>query len=198
MDGEIVEGDSEHRNERHPLQQHFLGWQCRVREYAMRNDEGRPTPGMCPTVFLESGEQVAPALKLVLVPAQPQESIQRLRFMSKKTYDPQERYKKAMQLLSSTFYQHIEDFSGLLTGLFPNDSSIAKILQTEKRCMLKFDYQQQSFSILCSVREFSKDKEDYEFTYWHNLLFNPYLSPEVKVIGFEPDWSKSSANPSHF
>ena len=152
---------------------------------------------MCPTVFLESGEQVASALTLVLVPAQPQESIQQLRFMSKKTYDPQERYKKAMQLLSSTFYQHIEDFSGLLTGLFSNDSKIAKILQKEKRCVLKFDYQQQSFSIFCSVREFSKDKEDYEFTYWHNLLFNPYLSPEVKVIGFEPDWSKSSANPSH-
>ena len=198
MDEEIVEGDSEHRNERHRLQDYFLGWQCRVREYAMRNDEGRPTPGICPTVFLESGEQVASALTLVLVPAQPQESIQQLRFMSKKTFDPQERYKKAMQLLSSTFYQHIEDFSGLLTGLFPNDSSIAKILQKEKRCVLKFDYQQQRFSILCSVREFSKDKEDYEFTYWHNLLFNPYLSPEVKVIGFEPDWSKSSANTSNF
>ena len=197
MDGEIVEGESEHRNERHPLQDHFLGWQCRVREYAMRNDEGRPTPGMCPTVFLERGEQVASALTLVLVPAQPQESIQQLRFMSKKTYDPQERYKKALQLLSSTFYQHIEDFSGLLTGLFPNDSKIAKILQKEKRCVLKFDHQQQSFRILCSVREFSKDKEDYEFTYWHNLLFNPYLSTEVKVIGFEPDWSKSSADPSH-
>ncbi|MDG1177771.1 MAG: hypothetical protein P8L36_14435 [SAR324 cluster bacterium] len=198
MDEEIIEGDSEHINERHPLQDHFLGWQCRVREYAMRNNEGRPTPGMCPTVFLESGEQVVSALKLVLVPAQPQESIQQLRFMSKKTYDPQERYKKAMQLLSSTFYQHIEDFSGLMTGLFPNDSNIAKLLQKEKRSVLKFDYQQQSFSILCSVEEFSKDKEDYEFTYWHNILFNPYLSPEVKVIGFEPDWSKSSANPSHF
>ncbi len=70
MDEEIVEGDSEQRNERHPLQDHFLGWQCRVREYAMRNDEGRPTPGMCPTVFLESGEQVASALTLLLVPAQ--------------------------------------------------------------------------------------------------------------------------------
>ena len=198
MDQEIVEGDSEHRNERHRLQDHFLGWQCRVREYAMRNDEGRPTPGMCPMVTLENGEQVASALTLVLVPGQPQESIQQLRFMSKKTYDPQERYKKALQLLSSTFYQHIEDFSGLLTGLFSNDSKIAKILQKEKRCVLKFDYQQQSFSILCSVREFSKDTEHYVFTYWHNLLFNPYLSTEVKVIGFEPDWSKSSANPSHF
>jgi len=198
MDEEIVEGDSEQRNERHPLQDHFLGWQCRVREYAMRNDEGRPTPGMCPTVFLESGEQVASALTLLLVPAQPQESIQQFRFMSQKTYDPQERYKKAMQLLSSAFYQHIEDFSGLLTGLFPNDSNIAKILQKEERCLLKFNYQQQSFSIPCCVGEFSKDKQDYEFTYWHNLLFNPYLSPEVKVLGFEPDWSEACADPSQF
>ena len=197
MDEEIVERDSLLRKERHPLQDNFLGWQCRVREYAMRNDEGRPTPGMCPRVRLESGEQVSSALTLLLVPAQPLESIQQFRFIAQKTHDPQERYKKAMQLFSSAFYQHIEDFSGLLSGLFSNDSGIAKILQEEERCVLEFDYQQQSFKIPCSIGELSKDKQDYEFTYWHNLLFNPYLSPEVKILGFEPDWSEASADPSH-
>jgi hypothetical protein len=103
-----------------------------------------------------------------------------------------------MQLLSSAFYQHIEDFSGLLTGLFSNDSNIAKRLQKEERCVLKFKYQQQGFSIPCCVGVLSKDKQDYEFTYWHNLLFNPYLSPEVKVLGFEPDWSEACADPSQF
>jgi hypothetical protein len=113
--------------------------------------------------------------------------------MAQKTNDPQERYKKAMQLLSSSFYQHIEDFSGLMSGLFSNDSRIAKTLQENERCVLEFDYQQQSFNIPCSIGELSKDKQGYAFTYWHNLLFNPYLSPEIKVLGFEPDWIAASS-----
>jgi hypothetical protein len=193
MDEKIVERDSMLRSELHPLQDKFLGWQCRVRQYAMRNDEGRPTTGMCPRVRLESGEQVSSGLTLLLVPSKPRESIHQFRFMVQKTHDPQERYKKAMQLLSSSFYQHIEDFSGLMSGLFSNDSRIAKTLQENERCVLEFDYQQQSFNIPCSIGEFSKDKQGYAFTYWHNLLFNPYLSPEIKVLGFEPDWTEASA-----
>ena len=40
--------------------------------------------------------------------------------------------------------------------------------------------------------------EPFDFTYWHNFLFNPYLSPEVKVLSFEPDWSCAIANPPSF
>lgn len=196
MEAQTIESDSNQKYERVPIQNHFIGWQCRVRQYAMRNGEGRPTSGMRPNVFMENGEEVSSALTLLLVPAQPLESIHQFRFMSQKTHDPQERYKKAMQLLSSTFYQHIEDFSGLMSGLFSNDSRIAKTLQKNERCVLEFDYQRQSFNIPCSIGEFSKDKQGYEFTYWHNLLFNPYLSPEVKVLGFEPDWSEASADPA--
>ena len=193
MDEQILERDSMMRSGLHPLQDKFLGWQCRVRQYAMRNDEGRPTQGMCPRVRLESGEQVSSALTLLLIPSQPQESIHQFRFIAQKTNDPQERYKKGMQLLSSSFYQHIEDFSGVMSGLFSNDSRIAKTLQENERCVLEFDYQQQSFTIPCRIVEFSRDKHGYEFTYWHNLLFNPYLSPELKVLGFEPDWSLAKA-----
>ena len=46
--------------------------------------------------------------------------------------------------------------------------------------------------------ELLKEGQAYEFTYWHNFLFNPYLSPEVKVLGFEPDWSAASADPILF
>ena len=193
MDENILERDFMLGSKRHLLQDKFIGWQCRVRQYAMRNDDGRPTPGMCPRVRLESGEQVTSALTLLLVPSHPEESINQFRFMAQKTHDPYERYKKAMQLLSSSFYQHIEDFSGLMTGLFSNDSRTAKSLQENERCVLEFDYQQQSFNIPCRIGEFSKDEYGYEFTYWHNLLFNPYLSPEIKVLSFEPDWSQASA-----
>ena len=88
----------------------------------MRNGEGRPTPGMRPDVLLEDGKEVASAVTLLLVPDLLQESILQFRFMALKTQDPQERYKKAVQLLSASFYQNVENFSGLMTGVFSRSS----------------------------------------------------------------------------
>ena len=198
MEAGTIESDSNQKNERLPIQNHFIGWQCRVRQYAMRNGEGRPTPGMRPDVLLEDGKEVASAVTLLLVPDQLQESIGQFRFMALKTQDPRERYKKAVQLLSASFYQNVEQFSGLLTGLFSRSSETVKMLVKKRRCVLKFDYQQQSYRIPASLKDFPKEEQAYEFTYWHNFLFNPYLSPDVTVLGFEPDWSDSSANPTSF
>ena len=198
MEAGTIESDSNQKNERLPIQNHFIGWQCRVRQYAMRNDEGRPTPGMRPDVLLEDGKEVASAVTLLLVPDLLQDSIRQFRFMALKTQDPQERYKKAVQLLSASFYQNVEQFSGLLTGLFSRSSETVKMLVKKRRCVLKFDYQQQSYRIPASLKDFPKEEQAYEFTYWHNFLFNPHLSPDVIVLGFEPDWSDSSADPTSF
>ena len=196
MVAETIESDSNQKYERLPIQNHFIGWQCRVRQYAMRNGEGRPTSGMRPDVFLEDGEEVSSALTLLLVPAQPQESIQQFRFMALKTQDPQERYKKAIELLSSSFYQNVENFSGLMTGLFSMNSEIVNRLTKNQRCVLEFDFQQQKFRIPAGIKVLLKKNPVYEFTYWHNFLFNPYLSPDVTVLGFEPDWKGSGADPT--
>jgi len=196
MEAETIESDSNQKNERLPIQNHFIGWQCRVRQYAMRNGEGRPTPGMRPDVLLEDGKEVASAVTLLLVPDQLQESIGQFRFMALKTQDPRERYKKAVQLLSASFYQNVEQFSGLLTGLFSRSSETVKTLVKKRKCVLKFDYQQQSYRIPASVKDFPKEEQAYEFTYWHNFLFNPHLSPDVTVLGFEPDWLGASSDPT--
>ena len=34
------------------LRDHFMGWQCRIRQHAVRTGKGRPTEGMTPTVTL--------------------------------------------------------------------------------------------------------------------------------------------------
>ena len=198
MEAEPIESDSNQKYERVPIQNHFIGWQCRVRQYAMRNGEGRPTPGMRPDVLLEDGKEVASAVTVLLVPDLLQDSILQFRFMALKTQDPQERYKKAVQLLSASFYQNVEQFSGLLTGLFSRSSETVKMLVKKRRCVLKFDYQQQSYRIPASLKDFPKEEQAYEFTYWHNFLFNPHLSPDVIVLGFEPDWYDSSADPTSF
>ena len=198
MEAEAIESDSTQKYERVPIQNHFIGWQCRVRQYAMRNGEGRPTPGMRPDVLLEDGKEVASAVTLLLVPDLLQDSIRQFRFMALKTQDPQERYKKAIQLLSSTFYQNVENFSGLMTGVFSMNSETVNRLTKNQRCVLEFDFQQQKFRVPAGIKVLLKNNPVYEFTYWHNFLFNPHLSPDVTVLGFEPDWSDSSADPTSF
>jgi len=196
MGEKTIESNSGLKKNRLPIQDYFIGWQCRVRQYAMRNSEGRPSSGMRPCVLLKDGTEVASAVTLLLVPIHPQESIQQFRFMALKTNDPRDRLKKAIELLSSTFYQHVENFSGVMTGLFSGSSETVKTLVNKKSCVLEFDYQQQSFRIPFRVRVLKKKEPAYEFTYWHNFLFNPYLSPEVKVLGFDPNWSGAFADPS--
>ena len=196
MEAETRESDSNQKNERLPIQNHFIGWQCRVRQYAMRNGEGRPTPGMRPDVLLEDGKEVASAVTLLLVPDLLQDSILQFRFMALKTQDPQERYKKAVQLLSASFYQNVENFSGLMTGVFSRSSETVNRLKKNQRCVLEFDFQQQKFRVPAGIKVLLKKNPVYEFTFWHNFLFNPYLSPDVTVLGFEPDWTDSSADPT--
>ena len=184
------------RDERLPIQNHFIGWQCRVRQYAMRNDEGRPTAGMRPDVLLEDGKEVASAVTLLLVPDPLKDSVRQFRFMALKTQDPHERYKKAIELLSSSFYQNVGNFSGLMTGVFSMNSETVNRLTKNQRCVLEFDFQQQRFRVPAGIKVLLKKNPEYEFTYWHNFLFNPHLSPDVTVLGFEPDWRDSSADPT--
>ena len=40
------------------LRDHFLAWQCRIRQIAMRQDGGRPSPGMRPRVLNTAGREV--------------------------------------------------------------------------------------------------------------------------------------------
>ena len=196
METETIENESNQKNKRLPIQDHFIGWQCRVRQYAMRNGEGRPSPGMRPDVILEDGKEVASSVTLLLVPELLQDSICQFRYMAMKTNDPLERYKKAIQLLSSNFYQNVESFGGLMTGLFSRNSMTVNSLLKNQRCILEFNFQQQKFRVIADIKFMSKNNLEYEFTYWHNFLFNPYPSPDVSVIGFEPVWSETIADPS--
>ena len=198
MEAGSAERNSLTENNRLPIQNYFIGWQCRVREFALRNEEGRPNEGMRPQIELKNGEVVFPAATLLIIPENPDQSIRQFRFMALKTQDPKERYTKALQLLAARFYQNAEDFSGAMSGIFSRTSEEMKALEKHQYCVMEFDYQQQAFKIPCHVSASPKNEPVYEFTYWHNYLFNPNLSPEVKVLHFKPDWSKTVSDPNPF
>ena len=175
------------------LKLHFLAWQCRVRQLAVRQHEGRPTPGMRPGVRVDG--MPAGEITTVLVKSEPAHFVARFRYMYQRTQDPAERRHGALELLADAYYQRPQEFSDRLTALFGPRSGLADRLGDEGRCELTFHQFSQSYRIPCQVAELAADDPGFEFTLTHNRLFNPHMPPGVRVLGFTPQWHEARAEP---
>ncbi len=178
------------------LRDHFLGWQCRIRQLSIRKMDGRPTSGMQPQVVLAGADTTTGPVNTLIVKSDPQESTAQFRHMVKKTQDPLERRESAMHLLASTYYQQPQGFSEDLTALFSVDSEILAMLLKAGSCVLEFSQFSQSYRLQCRVLELAEDDPAFQATYWHNSLFNPGMPGKVRVLSFHPDWERSSAHPT--
>jgi len=182
------------RNEE--LMHRFLRWQCRVRQIAMRESMGRPddavTPALTPAGYAEPmGHIITVMSKWGAYSKTPE-----LKHMVKRTHDPAQRRDKAIQFFSETYYQHAKEFSDALTATFPAASPGAQKIAAAKECTLSFDAYNQRFDLVCKVSTLAATHPLFQATMWHNLLFNPSLSPDTQVLAFEPDWDRSTAEPA--
>src|SRR5690606_11167298 len=117
------------------LRDHFLGWQCRIRQIAMRRDGGRPSAGMRPRVLLAGGREVAPAVTVLLVPVQPEESTSFFRHQLRKSNDPRLVYERVLEYLQGTHFQQPRGFSDEMTAVFAPDSDVARVLLDAGECI---------------------------------------------------------------
>jgi hypothetical protein len=176
------------------LRRAFLGWQCRIRQIAVRDHGGRPTRGMRPV--LEVAGQRLGSITVVLNKRDGGESTTQFRFMVKKTHDPLERYETAMRHLAAAYYQRPESFSDQMTALFAPDASLPRQIAGRGDCVLIFEQFRQSWRLPCAARLLGPDAAEYQATYWHNALFNEHLPGEVQIVAFAPDWTHAEADPS--
>ena len=177
------------------LRDQFLGWQCRLRQFALRQGDGRPTSGMRPRLSLPDGTVLADATTVLLVPREAAASTMQFRHIVRYTHDPRERYEKAVQYLAATHYQRPRDFGDVMTALFLANSDIVAGLTHRGSCVLEFEQFGQSFRIPCSIVALAQGDQAYQSTYWHNSLFNPHIPPDITVLGFVPDWARAGATP---
>jgi hypothetical protein len=175
------------------LRETFLGWQCRIRQIAMRQDGGRPSPGMRPRVLDASGRELSGALTVLLMPADPAESTEFFRFQVMKTADPRDLYERALSFLQADYFQRPGNFSDLLTAVLPAASPLAASLLDDEACVLAFDQFLQRYRLRCAVHAVAAGDPVREATLWHNRLFNPSLPDDVLVLGFKPDWKSAEA-----
>ena len=181
---------------RESLRDHFLAWQCRIRQVAMREHAGRPSPGMRPRVLDPKGRELAPALTVLLIPSEPEESTAFFRFQVMKTPDPRDVYERALTFLQADFFQGPETFSDRLVTVLPHDAALADALLEEGACVLEFVQSRQSYRIAAEVRALKSGHAAREAAIWHNRLFNPALPDNVHVLEFRPDWLSVEADPA--
>ena len=174
------------------LRNEFIGWQCRIRQLSVRQAGGRPSPGMRPRVLGPSGDELAPAITVLVVEAQPHDSTTLFRFQYLKTSDASERYEKALEILCAGYFQQPRNFSDVMTALFGPESAIAAHLVQYGGCILEFQEYAQAYRVPCAVAELVARNSLYQATYWHNRLFNPNQPSGVRVLSFTPDWTHAS------
>jgi hypothetical protein len=178
------------------IRDHFLAWQCRIRQVAMREQGGRPSPGMRPRVLDPKGRELAPALTVLLIPNEPEESTAFFRFQVMKTPDSCDVYERALTFLQADFFQNPETFSDRLVTVLPHDAALADALLDERACVLEFVQSRQSYRIAAEVRTLKSGHAAREAAIWHNRLFNPALPDNVHVLEFRPDWLSVEADPA--
>lgn len=178
------------------LRDHFLGWQCRIRQLAMREQGGRPSEGMRPLVTLPGQSEPLGQIITVMVKREPHETTTQMQHIVRRTQDPLQRLEDGMKVLQAGYYQQARGFSDRLTALFAPESEAARQLVHHGACRLDFQQFNQSYRLPCKVLQLDPRDEAWQATYWHNALFNPNLPPGVKVLEFQPDWAHAQADPS--
>jgi hypothetical protein len=175
------------------LRDRFLAWQCRIRQIAMRQDGGRPSPGMRPRLTDASGRELAPALTVLLLQRNPAESTAFFRFQVLRSPDPRDLYERALSYLQAEYFQRPEAFSDRLIAVLPECSPVAAALMAQGRCTLAFDQFSQAYRLPCAVAALKPGDTAREAAIWHNRLFNPALPETVHVVAFQPDWASAEA-----
>ena len=175
------------------LKMEFLRWQCRVRQIAMRENGGRPDSSVTPVLSLNGTNERLARLVTVISKLPGYSKVAEMRHMVKSTHDPAQRREKAVEFFSGGYYQTAHEFSDTLTATFPPEIKQPEEIFSSKNCTLVFESYGQRFDLLCMVSVLSFESPYFQATWWHNLLFNSRLHPNTVVLGFQPQWAKSSA-----
>lgn len=177
--------------DRSPQRKAFLGWQCRCRQMMMRDEGGKPTDAVMPAVTLAGDDEPLGHIITVMCKLPAFSVTPELNHMAKKTNDTAKWREEALKFFSATYYQKGHEFSDVLTSTFPPASPGAAKIRAAGHAMLTFEAYGERWDLSCRIHKLSRRNPLYPATMAHNRLFNPTISPDTEVLGFEPDWTQS-------
>jgi hypothetical protein len=177
------------------LRTQFLGWQCRIRQLAARQDGGRPSPGMCPRVLDATGKVMLAAMTTLIIPVDPAPSTAFFRFQIQKSPDPRKVYESALDYLQGEYFSAAAEFSDEVTAVFGAGSKTAGELVTAGRCLLEFAQYGQTWRLSCGVRRPPLRSPARQASLWQARAFNRDIPVDAAVLGFKPDWRSAGPSP---
>ena len=127
------------------LRDDFLAWQCRIRQVAMREEGGRPSPGMRPRVLDSSGRELSAAITTLLIPKEPEESTAFFRHQVMRTPDPRDIYERALTFLQADYFQDPDAFGDRMVSVLSAGAALAASLLAEGECILAFEQGRQRY-----------------------------------------------------
>ena len=173
----------------------FLGWQCRIRQIAMREYGGQPLSGMRPRVSTRKGKSLSPGLIVLLLPIEPRESTAFFKYQTQKTNEQQKTREAGIGYLGAEFYQLPELFSDAMAAIFQPSSPLAAEILKAKEVVLDFEQFSQSFRMFCAVRRLTQRDHAREAALWQARIFKRDLANDCDVLSFIPDWTSANADP---
>ena len=177
------------------LRDYFIGWQCRVRQMAMRDHGGQPLAGMRPKITAKSGEILSPAVIVLLIEREPKASTAYLKYQVQRCNEAQRVFEAGVTYLGGEHYQRPELFSDEMTALFGAGSTTAHTLLKAREVLLDFAQFAQSFRMFCKVRRIGATDPACQASLWQARIFNPRVPNDASVLGFRPDWKNATADP---
>ena len=177
------------------LKKQFLGWQCRVRQHAMRQLGGRPTSGMTPRVLHHDGTVLLDAMTVVMIPSEPEEHTKFFAFQVQKTADPKQTYDAVLKVFQGDYFQKPKKFSDTLAAQFAPGSQVAQTLVNLGECLLEFEQFSQTWKLHCTVTELHGDDDVRQHVLAHNRVFNRNVPGDAVVLAMKPQWHSANADP---
>lgn len=171
-------------NDTPPERRQFFGWQCRVRQIAMRQHQGQPQSGMIAVPNLDG--RIDAGIVTVMVRREAESELPEIQHIIRRSHDPEQRLKDALKLFSERYYQDPDVFEDTLCAVFQPNSAYAERLVNTANLSLEFRAYQQHFSLQATASRLDRNERLFAETYWHNLLFNPNLSQNCVIIGLKP------------
>ena len=178
------------------LRDHFIGWQCRIRQQSARDYGGQPLAAMRPRVSRKNGDVLLTAMNTLLIPNDSTESTAYFRFQLQKTADPAAARDGGVKYLAGGYFQLPNLFSDRLTAVFGATSGAVVAISRCKEVVLDYEQYAQSFRMFCKVKKLTMTDPDRDASLWQARLFNPAIANDAVVLGFSPDWRSAAAVPA--
>ena len=164
----------------------FVVWQCSIRQRNFRMFSGKPSEGTIANLSDIKSKKELCTIRSVLIEKNCINTAKMFEFMIKQTNEPELRFDKVIKFLSSEYYNTPTNFDGSFTATFDNKSEISKKILKKKKLIAQFFESETGFNFNVSITKLKKTDSRWQYTFWHNFFFNPYLNENIEILLFNP------------